>query len=79
VGHNQWANDCVGDYKRASPRPWSHGLQQPTLPVGDLAQDPVMTNFKEYGFRGVIAKPLRSKSSIRLSNLAMVRSTRTVH
>jgi PAS domain S-box-containing protein len=43
------------------------------------AQDPVMTNFKEYGFKGVIAKPFTLQELNQALNLAMVRSTRTVH
>jgi PAS domain S-box-containing protein len=43
------------------------------------AQDPVVTNFREYGFKGVIAKPFTLQELNQTLNLAMVPSTRTVH
>ena len=43
------------------------------------AQDPVMTNFKKYGFKGVIAKPFTLQELNQTLNLAMVQSTRTIH
>ena len=43
------------------------------------AQDPVVTNFREYGFKGVIGKPFTLQELNQTLNLAMVPSTRTVH
>jgi PAS domain S-box-containing protein len=43
------------------------------------AQDPVMTNFRAYGFKGFIAKPFTLQELNQTLNLAMVPSTRTVH
>ena len=42
------------------------------------AQDPVMTNFKEYGFKGVIAKPFTLQELNQALNLAMARSMSAV-
>lgn len=43
------------------------------------AQDPVMTNFREYGFKAVIAKPFTLQELNHTLNLAMVASTGTIH
>jgi len=43
------------------------------------AQDPVMTNFRDYGFKAVIAKPFTLQELNRTLNLAMVPSTCTIH
>jgi PAS domain S-box-containing protein len=43
------------------------------------AQDPVMTNFREYGFKAVIAKPFTLQELKHTLTLAMVTSTRTIH
>ena len=43
------------------------------------ALDPVMTNFREYGFKAVIAKPFTLQELNHTLNLAMVPSTRTIH
>jgi len=39
----------------------------------------VVTNFKEYGFKGVIGKPFTLQELNQTLNLAMVPSTRTIH
>jgi PAS domain S-box-containing protein len=43
------------------------------------ALDPVMTNFREYGFKAVIAKPFTLQELNHTLNLAMVPSIRTIH
>ncbi|HEY7501135.1 MAG TPA: ATP-binding protein [Vicinamibacterales bacterium] len=43
------------------------------------ALDPVMTNFREYGFKAVIAKPFTLQELNHTLNVAMVPSTRTIH
>jgi PAS domain S-box-containing protein len=43
------------------------------------ALDPVMTNFREYGFKAVIAKPFTLQELDHTLNLAMLPSTRTIH
>jgi CheY-like chemotaxis protein len=43
------------------------------------ALDPVMTNFREYGFKAVIAKPFTLQELNHTLNLAMVPSTHTIH
>ena len=43
------------------------------------AQDPVMTNFRDYGFKAVIAKPFTLQELNHTLNLAMVPSKCTIH
>jgi CheY-like chemotaxis protein len=43
------------------------------------AQDPVMTNFRDYGFKAVIAKPFTLQELNHTLNLAMVPAKCTIH
>jgi PAS domain S-box-containing protein len=43
------------------------------------AQDPVMRDFRDYGFKAVIAKPFTLQELNHTLNLVMVPSTRTIH
>jgi CheY-like chemotaxis protein len=43
------------------------------------AQDPVMTNFRDYGFEAVIAKPFTLQELNQTLSVAMVTPTRMIH